>query len=55
MQHILTKEEAKEIEELTGHNVEELASFNTEEVEDEEQEGGYFPPSTHTEIQFTLK
>jgi len=49
MQHILTKEE---IEELTGHNVEELASFK---VEDEQQDGGYFPPSTHHEIQFTLK
>lgn len=44
-----------EIEELTGHKLEELASFNIEEVEDEQQEGGYFPPSTHHEIQFTLK
>jgi len=50
MEHNLT-----EIEELTGHKLEELASFNIEEVEDEQQEGGYFPPSTHHEIQFTLK
>lgn len=55
MEYILTKEEAKEIEELTGCNIEALASFNIEEVEDDEQEGGHFPPSTHHEIYFTLK
>lgn len=48
-------EDEKEIYELTGCKSEELASFSIDEVEDDEQEGGYFAPSTHHEARFTLK
>ena len=46
----LTAIEIREIEELTGHKIEELESFMIEE--DDQQ---YFPPSTHYEARFTLK
>lgn len=46
---------ANEIYTITGHKPEEIATFEWVEVKDEQQEGGYFPPTTHLEAIFTLK